>query len=71
VKLWKWDQIHPIEEEAFGPPDTPLDSYGEPACYCSEVILVTGGLFEGDWDLPTIICEEGWMKCSQCDSGCD
>ncbi|MGE4634432.1 MAG: hypothetical protein AAEI92_03665 [Arenicellales bacterium] len=71
VKLWKWDQIHPIEEEAFGPPDTPLDSDGEPACYCSEVILVTGGLFEGDWDLPTIICEEGWMKCSQCDSGCD
>ncbi len=71
VKLWQWNQRHPIEEEAFGPPDTPLDSDGEPACYCNEIILATGGLFESDRDLPTIICEEGWMKCSQCDSGCD
>jgi hypothetical protein len=71
VKLWQWDRDHPPEEEAFGPPDTPLVSDGEPACYCKEIILATGGLFESDRDLPTIICEEGWMKCSQCDSGCD
>ena len=74
VKLWQWDRDHPPEEEAFGlPPDTPLgpDGQPDPRCYCSEVTFISGGLFDGDWDEPTMICQEGWMQCSQCDSACD
>ena len=65
LKLWQWDQRHPIEGEEFRG-DKPAGPDGEPEhkCYCGIVTFF-------DPDDGFQICEESLMWCSQCDSACD
>ncbi|GEM_PF-2937987 len=65
LKLWEWDQRHPIEEEEFRG-DKPAGPDGEPEskCYCGIVTLF-------DPKSETLFCEISLMRCSQCDPVCD
>jgi len=64
LKLWEWDQRHPIEEEEFRGDKPGPDGEPESKCYCGIVTLF-------DPKSETLFCEISLMRCSQCDPTCE